>query len=212
MVLTEGFDCPDMGCIILARPTKQMGLYRQMIGRVLRPADGKADAIILDHSGAWKRHGLPEDHVEWPLDVDRRAENKTHDKRQRGETPKLGKCPACEVVITSLPCIHCGWQPQPRRGRDVDFRDGELGLVTSGRARAPEYDPTTRADWHGQLAAIANERGYKPGWVAHKYKEKFGSFPAWGSAPEPVEPTPEVRSWVRSRQIAYAKALERGGA
>ena len=45
-----------------------MGLYRQMIGRVLRPADGKPDAIILDHSGAVFRHGLAEDPVEWTLD------------------------------------------------------------------------------------------------------------------------------------------------
>ena len=48
MVLTEGWDMPDVGCCILARPTKKMGLYRQMIGRVLRPADGKPDAIVLD--------------------------------------------------------------------------------------------------------------------------------------------------------------------
>src|SRR5262249_13853013 len=40
MVLTEGFDCPDVGCITLARPTRRMGLFRQMIGRGLRPADG----------------------------------------------------------------------------------------------------------------------------------------------------------------------------
>ena len=52
MVLTEGFDMPDIGCAILARSTKKMGLFRQMIGRVLRPADGKPDAIVLDHSGA----------------------------------------------------------------------------------------------------------------------------------------------------------------
>ena len=65
MVLTEGFDLPDMGCIILARPTKKMGLYRQMIGRGLRPADGKSDVVILDHSGAVFRHGLPEDRVLW---------------------------------------------------------------------------------------------------------------------------------------------------
>jgi DNA repair protein RadD len=45
MVLTEGWDMPAVGCCILARPTKQMGLFRQMIGRVLRPADGKPDAI-----------------------------------------------------------------------------------------------------------------------------------------------------------------------
>ena len=59
MVLTEGWDMPAIGCLILARPTKQMGLFRQMIGRALRPADGKPDAIILDHSGAVFRHGLP---------------------------------------------------------------------------------------------------------------------------------------------------------
>jgi DNA repair protein RadD len=73
MVLTEGWDMPEVGCCILARPTKKMGLFRQMIGRVLRPAEGKTDAIVLDHSGAVFRHGLPEDHVTWTLDTDARA-------------------------------------------------------------------------------------------------------------------------------------------
>jgi superfamily II DNA or RNA helicase len=54
MVLTEGFDCPPVGCIVLARPTKQLGLYRQMAGRGLRPdtASGKSNLILIDHSGA----------------------------------------------------------------------------------------------------------------------------------------------------------------
>ena len=56
------------------------------------------------------------------------------------------------------------------------------------------------------LAWIGDERGYKPGWVAYKYKEKFGTFPPWGETPEPIPPTPEVRSWVRSRQIAFARS------
>jgi hypothetical protein len=56
------------------------------------------------------------------------------------------------------------------------------------------------------LAYIAVERGYKPGWSAHKFKEKFGVWPPWDARPQPIEPTPEVRSWVRSRQIAYAKS------
>jgi DNA repair protein RadD len=64
MVLTEGWDCPEVGCTILARPTKSMGLFRQMVGRVLRPAPGKVNAIVLDHSGAVYRHGLPEDRVD----------------------------------------------------------------------------------------------------------------------------------------------------
>ena len=55
------------------------------------------------------------------------------------------------------------------------------------------------------LTYIGVERGYKAGWASHKYKEKFGAFPAWGASPNPMAPTAEVRSWVRSRQIAYAK-------
>jgi superfamily II DNA or RNA helicase len=205
MVLTEGFDCPDIGCIILARPTKQMGLFRQMIGRGLRPADGKTDCIILDHSGAVYRHGLPEDHVEWPLKTDQSAENPTQDKRKAGKEPKLRECPSCQVLMTSPPCGNCGWMPAQRRGHDRDFLDGELGLVRNGKANGVEYDHTTRRRWHGMLKQVAIDRGYKPGWVAHQYKQKFGSWPAWGLSPEPIEPTPEVRAWVRSRQIAFAK-------
>jgi superfamily II DNA or RNA helicase len=48
MVLTEGWDCPSIGCCVLARPTKHHGLFRHMIGRALRPADGKTKAIIID--------------------------------------------------------------------------------------------------------------------------------------------------------------------
>jgi superfamily II DNA or RNA helicase len=74
MVLTEGFDCPKASCCVLARPTKSMGLFRQMIGRILRPAPGKTNAIVIDHSGAVRRHGFVEDAVEWTLDEDTKAE------------------------------------------------------------------------------------------------------------------------------------------
>jgi DNA repair protein RadD len=210
MVLTEGFDCPDIGCIILARPTKKMGLYRQMIGRGLRPANGKTDAIILDHSGAVFQHGLPEDHVEWTLDPDRRAVAPAHHARLDHKVRSLVECTQCSALrMGGKPCPHCGFMPR-RPGQYVTIREGNLGLVESGKAKAPIYDAATLERWHSMLAAIASERGYKPGWTAHKYREKFGSFPTWGSKPEPIEPSPEVLSWVRSRQIAYAKALERG--
>jgi DNA repair protein RadD len=62
------------------------------------------------------------------------------------------------------------------------------------------------------LAFIARNRGHKPGWTAHKYREKFGSYPPWGTVVEPIAPSPEVYSWVKSRQIAFAKARERGAA
>jgi DNA repair protein RadD len=211
MVLTEGWDMPQVGCCILARPTKQMGLYRQMIGRVLRAAAGKKDAIILDHSGACYRHGLPEDPVEWTLAIDRRAASPAHEKRKVGGEFRLRECPECNALMAIPPCGHCGWMPKPR-ARDVEVADGELGLVTGGRAQAPLYDPAICGRWHGMLAFIARDRGYKPGWTAHKYREKFGSYPPWGAVIEPIPPSPEVNSWVKSRQIAFAKAHNRGPA
>ena len=205
MVLTEGFDLPDIGCITLARPTKKMGLFRQMIGRGLRPAENKSDCIILDHSGAVLEHGLPEDRVEWPLAPDRKAQSPTHIARLKRKGGGLPECSQCGTLrLAGKPCPHCGFLPQ-RPARAVFVGEGELGLVTNGRARTTPADPQTRQRWHGMHTHIARERGYKPGWIAHKYKEKFGFFPNWHANPDPIPPSPEVRSWVRSRQIAYAK-------
>jgi superfamily II DNA or RNA helicase len=208
MVLTEGWDMPEVGCAILARPTKKMGLYRQMVGRVLRPAVGKTDAIILDHSGAVFQHGLPEDRVTWTLDPERKATSPAHIARLAHQDSKLIECSQCGALrLGGKPCPHCGFLPK-RPPRDVFVADGELGLVSNGRARGANYDPETRRQWHRMLAHIARERGYKPGWVAHQYRTKFGAFPPWGDLPEPIPPTPEVMSWVRSRMIAFARAQD----
>lgn len=57
-VLVEGFDCPDVACVIVARPTKSRLLYAQMIGRGTRPAEGKDDLLVLDVTGRPGRHDL----------------------------------------------------------------------------------------------------------------------------------------------------------
>ena len=80
---------------MLARPTKQLGLYRQMAGRGLRPAPDKSNLILIDHSGVVYRHGLLEDPIEWTLDTTKRAENPTHDKRDRGTINRLLECTQC---------------------------------------------------------------------------------------------------------------------
>ena len=90
MVLTEGFDQPSIACIVLGRPTKQLGLFRQMAGRGLRPAPGKQNLILIDHSGAVYRHGLLEDRIEWTLRTDKRATNPAHESRDRKQTSQLG--------------------------------------------------------------------------------------------------------------------------
>jgi superfamily II DNA or RNA helicase len=184
MVLTEGWDMPEVGCCILARPTRRMGLYRQMIGRVLRPAIGKTDAIVLDHSGAVFRHGFVEDRVEWRLDPDKRSISPAHVKRleTRGYSSRLLECSQCSSLrAPGEKCPHCGFLPQ-RPPKAVRFRDGELAYVDRNRRTATTaYDVAERARWHGMLAWIAAERGYKAGWVAHKFKDRFGAWAATSS-------------------------------
>jgi DNA repair protein RadD len=206
-VLTEGWDCPAVSCIVLARPTKQLGLFRQMAGRGLRPAPGKTDLRLIDHSGAVFRHGLLEDPIKWTLDTDKRAENSTHASRSTSVFSKLLECRQCGALRRGgEACAHCGFLPK-RRPEAILFADGELARVTNGKAK-PAYGQDEQARWHAMLTHIAQERGYKPGWTAHQFKKKFGHYPPWNQ-PQPTPPAPEVLSWIRSRTIAYAKARER---
>jgi hypothetical protein len=57
-LLTEGFDVPDIDCILLARPTRSSLLYRQMIGRGTRPAAGKRDCLVMDFVDVASRFDL----------------------------------------------------------------------------------------------------------------------------------------------------------
>ena len=111
-----------------------MGLYRQMIGRVLRPAPGKEYALVLDHAGAVFQHGFVEEPVLWTLDQDRRAENPVQAARSKQEAPGLTTCPECSAIRTSgQPCPACGWRPQPKRQVDVD---GGLAHIARDGTRA----------------------------------------------------------------------------
>jgi ATP-dependent helicase IRC3 len=58
MVLTEGFDCPDVSAVVVARPTMSQGLFIQMVGRGLRLHVSKTNCLILDLVGASKLHTL----------------------------------------------------------------------------------------------------------------------------------------------------------
>ena len=58
MLLTEGWDCPDVDCIIVLRPTKVRSLYSQMIGRGTRLAEGKDHLLVLDFLWHTERHDL----------------------------------------------------------------------------------------------------------------------------------------------------------
>lgn len=64
-IFTEGFDCPDVNFIQLARPTKSLSLYLQQVGRGLRIVEGKEKTIILDNVGLYNYFGLPNANRKW---------------------------------------------------------------------------------------------------------------------------------------------------
>lgn len=207
MVLTEGWDQPDVSCLVLARPTKSFGLYRQMVGRGLRPVRGKEFCLVLDHAGTTYQHGFVEEPVYWSLDVDHKARSVAHVNRQAHPDQRLTDCTSCGAVREAgKPCPVCGFQPV-RGGRWVDAMDGELcQLHRNGKLEPHEYTPEQREEFQAMLVHIALERGYKLGWVAHKYRERFGNWPLCRSV-EPIPPSAEVLAWDRHCRIKFAKRM-----
>jgi DNA repair protein RadD len=206
MVLTEGWDQPDVACVVLARPTRNMGLYRQMIGRVLRPAEGKNHALVLDHSGAVFQHGFVEDPVAWTLDQDKRAINTTWSSANGSKARELTTCPECLAVrIQGQPCPACGWRRRPKK-EAFEIIDGDLTrLERDGSQHNVQRDQKA---FYCELLWIAEERGYNPGWASHIYREKFKAWPRWCHA-TPQPPSDATRAYARSRQIAFAKVQAR---
>lgn len=69
-IFSEGFDCPDIEFIQLARPTKSLVKYLQQVGRGLRPTAGKTRCVILDNVGLHIEFGLPDASRNWEVDFE----------------------------------------------------------------------------------------------------------------------------------------------
>lgn len=162
----EGFDVPAIEAAILLRPTQSLSLYLQQVGRALRPAPGKAHAIILDHAGNSLRHGLPDDDRDWTL-ADREKK-----KRAAASDSPVRQCLKCyRVYRPQKQCPGCGHQP-PVAAREVEEREGalvEIAAAQQKRARwAEERDCVSLDDWQRLAAA----RGYRPGWAMVRWQQR----------------------------------------
>lgn len=106
-VLTEGWDLPRCKCVMLARPTQSLGLYLQMAGRGLRPWND-VPALLLDHAGCARRHGLPQTDRVWTLEGRPKGS-----RRSSSDTDSsVRDCPQCgrTVLRGVLACPHCGFE------------------------------------------------------------------------------------------------------
>ena len=155
-VVSEGFDIPAAGCAILLRPTQSLGLYLQQVGRVLRPAPGKAHAVVLDHVGNVHRHGWPDDPREWSLD----------DRLKRAgaagpPAPAVRTCEVCFAAFKPAPICPCCGTTAKLSAREIQQRDGELQELERNQQRRQ----VGKARSLSELLTVAKQRGYAPGWA-----------------------------------------------
>jgi DNA repair protein RadD len=201
-VLTTGFDA-DVRCVIDAKPTKSRVLFVQSIGRGLRTAPGKDRLIILDHAGNHLRLGMVTDIGQDHLDDGKERQN-SNSRRERSEPlPRL--CEGCKAVVprAARECPSCGSPIHART--EVEAVDGEL--VELGARRSGKASIEEKAEFFAELRGHATIKGYKEGWAANQYREKFG---VWPNDPrvrcvQPARPTLKTLNWIKSRAIAFAK-------
>jgi superfamily II DNA helicase RecQ len=201
--LTKGVDW-DVRCILMLRPTKSEMLYLQIIGRGLRVAEGKDYCLILDHSDTAMRLGFPEEVDEENITLDDGERPEPVEREMKPEPKPCGACGFLKPPKTHA-CPACGFTPQPsHEGDDVDAELEEL-IPKSKRKLNRETTPEQKGLFFAGLKGYAEERGYKPGWAANQYREKFGVWPDKYRDVVAQEPDITVRNWVKSRQIKYAK-------
>lgn len=164
-ILCVGVDMPYLGAVIMARPTRSYNLFVQQIGRGTRPFPGKSDFVVLDHANNLREHGMIE--FERECDLDGIPLRSASDRR-----PVI--CKQCFMAFLPDPeigkiCPGCGFD-------NADHSSGSERVIdVDETAKMVEMKAADgRSDFVARLCETATARGYKPGWVFHKVKTKYG--------------------------------------
>ena len=166
-VISEGTDIPVVTAAILLRPTESEAMYLQQVGRVLRPAEGKDRAIIIDCVGNVHRFGLPTDERIYTLEG----------KDPSDEAPPIKECPKCYAIlpINTQQCPECGHIFQAKPKLEKETLEVELVEISKVRKPISSYERKIRigaAQTLDDLYKLAKEWGYKPGWAWKTWQER----------------------------------------
>ena len=206
-ILCEGFDFPEASCIVLARPTKSLGLYIQMGGRGLRIAKGKDHVKILDHAGCLENLGRIEWDREWSLDGKNKAWKEKKPKEKK-ETKQLLKCPSCHAVFEGEKnCPDCGSELKTF-GKKIETEEGELKEVGKGKATVAE-----KRMYLGMLKAwVPRQKNNNPKRIIGAFRGRYGIWPHHSYADvAPIEPDEAFINRMRHEAIKFAKRNNREG-
>jgi len=174
--MTTGVDIPVLGCLILARPTQSYNLHIQCLGRGTRPAPGKENFLVLDHSGNLMKHGVL-------TDVDKMEPSLDGKPKMAGLRTRT--CQACFAVYETRPgaCPMCGFiQTKDASARELTVVDGTLEEFKADPARK-RFE---------ELKRIKKLKGHLRGWMWHRMREEFGEDVANKYVPKRVIP-----DWVK---------------
>ena len=167
-LFTEGFDLPAIEVVQIAKPTKSLGLWLQMLGRGLRTAPGKDKAILIDHSDNWLRLGTPTRPRLWMLEgvevEPREIRRKPDGEVEESEPIAIAESPAelREVVIDPLEEWRDVWAEMVALQKERKYKPAWLAFRLADLKPVPPLEV-----W--QLAA--EHLGYRPGWAWHKWND-----------------------------------------
>jgi DNA repair protein RadD len=168
-LFSEGIDCPGVHAGIFLRPTQSLGLFRQQVGRILRPCEGKSHAWIFDHAQNTQKFGLPTDEPAWALTYD-------ETKKKRNASMSCRVCAKCFAASSAraIWCSNCGeaFPVQPRS--QVEQREGELVEVLSPEQIAKRQERIGQGMTKGlaDLIEFGRKRGRSPGWAMHVWEAR----------------------------------------
>jgi len=164
-VIDEGLDVPEATVLQVTRPTASLRLWKQLVGRVLRPADGKDHAVIIDHTDNWKRLPLPDAPVKWELNSARQAIAQRRQLELDPVTNEVVVGPVVEIESTGAqlveitPDVIANANPRTARRLFNERLSGELRQVKEGRLEVEALRP-----WLQRVAML--ERGNLQGLAA----------------------------------------------
>ncbi len=163
-ILVAGFDCPATDAVILARGCSFLGTLIQIVGRAMRPSEGKTEALFIDLAGVTHVLGRPDEDVEYSLEG--------KGIRAAEDAPRF--CSVCSVLLAedAVVCTECGTTTGSTR-KPQKVVNVPLGDFIA--AKCGDLDKRAR-----QLAHWTREgflRGYKHGWATKQFKRETGFWP-----------------------------------
>lgn len=181
-LINEGVDVPCISTLIMLRPTQSLGLFLQLVGRVLRPMPGKDRGKIIDAVGNCLIHGMPDEDREWSLEgLARKKKGKVK------AVDRVKQCPSCYEYNPSSAgtCQGCGEAFPGSSGEGPQEESGELQEMDEATAlelKKSKARKIARAKTLEELLEVAKEIGYKPGWARRYHAAREAKKARYGRA------------------------------